>query len=237
MVSETMDAAAIVGAVDTSGIQELSAGEYAKTVAERLPRDFVRMYHPDGTSSVVQLPPLGKNGKGQGDRQRKILHYMTNKLVRGKQWWYPSPPPGWTPKTPRYSCFLPGCERNREPNILTLFDLYQHFNHKHQDESKMFEGVLAAIQKKLSAEIPPELAEQLGLDVKTKNLDETQFAQVMMGQHLVPPDAAVEMLAEDAATELTRHDCPDCGWVNENNTAAGLGMHQARWCKKAEVSV
>ena len=201
MVSETLDASALMG-VDTSGVQELSSGDYAKTVEERLPRDFVRMYHPDGTSSIVQLPPLGKSGKGAGDRQRKILHYMMNKKVRGKQWWYPAPPPGWTPKTPRYSCFLAGCDRNREPNLYTLFDLFQHFNHKHPDETKLYEGVLKAIQAKLSAEIPPELAEQLGLDAGTKSLNEQQFEKVMQGEHLVPAGALTEMLAPDAAAEL-----------------------------------
>jgi len=237
--------------VDTTGIEELTAGDYAKTVTERLPRDFVRMYHPDGTSSIVQLPPLGKSGKGRGDRQRKVLHYITNKLVKGQQWWFASPPLGWTQKTPRYSCFLPGCGRNREPNIYTLFDLLQHFNHKHPDESTMYEGVLKAIKAKLSAEIPPELAEQLGLDAGTTSLDDDQFDSVVKGEHLIPKDTLVEMLAPDAAAELNyvtahdnfadvvkaeiRHDCPDCGWHNVKNLAQGLAVHKRLHCKAVTV--
>jgi hypothetical protein len=163
-----MDAASVLGEqANTEGLAELTGGDYKRAVAENMPRDYVRMYHPDNTSSIVQLPPLGKNGKGVGDRQRKIMHYILNKKVRGKQWWFAAPPPGWEVKTPRYSCFLVGCDRNREPNLYTLFDLFQHFNHKHPDETKMYEGVLKAIQAKLSAEIPPELAEQLGLSSST----------------------------------------------------------------------
>lgn len=235
MVSQITDASTVMGPeVNTGGIQELSAGEYSRAVTERLARDYVRMYHPDGTSSVVQLPPLGKNGKGRGDRQAKILHYITNKLVRGKQWWYASPdavPGGWKPKTPRYSCFLVGCDRNREPNLYSLFDLFQHFNHKHPDETKMYEGVLKAIQQKLSAEIPPELAEQLGLTPGTTSLDETQFSQVMMGGHLAPEQMA-ELVAEDASAELAEYlVCPDCDYTTEGKVRHDSAMRLHRQAK------
>ena len=210
------DAAEIMGApADTTGIQNMAQGDYQRAVEERMPRDYVRMYHPDGTSSIIQLPPIGKNGKGVGDRQRKIMHYILNKRLRGKQWWFASPPPGWQSKTPRYSCFLVGCDRNREPNLHTLFDLFQHFNHKHPDETKMYEGVLKAIQAKLSSEIPPELAEQLGLNEGTTSLNEMQFTQVMEGAHLVPKAAMAEMLAPDASSEW-----PDSEPITVPNIAA-----------------
>jgi hypothetical protein len=236
MVNQVADASSVLGAeTDTTGLTELTKGDYSRAVTENLPRDYVRMYHPDNTSSIVQLPPLGKNGKGAGDRQRKIMHYILNKKIRGQQWWFASPPPGWQEKTPRYSCFLVGCDRNREPNLHSLYDLYTHFTHKHHDETKLYEGVLKAIQQKLSAEIPPELAEQLGLAANTKSLDDAQFAQVMTGEHLVPPAAMQDMLADDAATELVQRDCDVCGWKNEKNTAAGLEIHKTRWCKRTEV--
>lgn len=251
-----MDAAEIMGGTtaDTAGIQEMARGDYQRAIHEAMPRDYVRMYHPDNTSSIVQLPPLGKNGKGIGDRQRKIMHYILNKRVRGKQWWFASPPEGWAPKTPRYSCFLVGCDRNREPNLHTLFDLFQHFNHKHPDETKMYEGVLKAIQQKLSAEIPPELAEQLGLDSNTKSLDDTQFAKVMTGANLVPTEAMAEMLAPDAAEELGSavtgmadvlagapgpFDCTDCDWTPKSQTQrpdTALRAHRMHKHKK-EVAV
>ena len=81
--------------------------------------------------------------------------------------------------------------------------------------------MLKAIQAKLSAEIPPELAEQLGLDAGTKSLNEQQFEKVMQGEHLVPPGALTEMLAPDAAAELVEtrgaFDCPDCDWTPKPN--------------------
>lgn len=231
---------------DTTGIQDMARGDYNKAVHEAMPRDYVRMYHPDNTSSIVQLPPLGKNGKGIKDRQQKIMHYILNKRVRGKQWWFASPPSGWAPKTPRYSCFLVGCDRNREPNLYTLFDLFQHFNHKHPDETKMYEGVLKAIQAKLSQEIPPELAEQLGLDSSTKSLNADQFAKVMEGGNLVPPEAMADMLAPDAAEELTpalSHSdpnvlsCADCDYTTAGKTRHDVAIRFHRMAKhKPEVA-
>lgn len=234
-----MDAASIMGAADdaaVAGINDLAVGEYKRNVQESMPRDYVRMYHPDNTTSIVQLPPIGKNGKGIKDRQQKIMHYVLNKRKAGKQWWYASPPAGWEPKVARYACFLQGCDRNREPNLHTLFDLFQHFNHKHPDETKMYEGVLKAIQQKLSTEIPPELAEQLGLDSSTRSLDEGQFAQVMTGQNLVPAEQMVEMLAPDASVELEADEAPTgfltcavdgCGYTTEGKTEHefALTMH------------
>lgn len=240
-----MDASSVLGdQADTTGIAELTAGDYNRAVAETMPRDYVRMYHPDNTTSIVQLPPLGKNRKGAGDRQRKIMHYIMNKKVRGKQWWFAAPPPGWQVKTPRYSCFLVGCDRNREPNIYTLFDLFQHFNHKHPDETKMYEGVLKAIQVKLSAEIPPELAEQLGLDSSTKSLNDKQFAKVMTGANLVPADALAEMLAPDAAEELEGRplvqsflSCADCGYTTEGKTKHAFALAGHRRLQHAQEAV
>ena len=248
-----MDAASVLGdQANTDGLAELTGGDYKRAVAENMPRDYVRMYHPDNTSSIVQLPPLGKNGKGAGDRQRKIMHYILNKKVRGKQWWFAAPPAGWAPKQMRYSCFLVGCDRNREPNIDTLFNLFQHFNHKHPDETKMYEGVLKAIQQKLSQEIPPELAEQLGLDSSTKSLNDTQFQKVMTGANLMPPETLVEILASDAGEVLTQeaavltgavlgvrvYTCPDCDWkpkVSAKRPQMALAGH--RRVKHAEVAV
>ena len=233
---------------NTDGIQDMARGDYKKAVHEAMPRDYVRMYHPDGTSSIVQLPPLGKNGKGVKDRQQKIMHYILNKKVRGKQWWYAAPPEGWQPKVARYSCFLQGCDRNREPNLYTLFDLFQHFNHKHPDETKMYEGVLKAIQAKLSSEIPPELAAQLGLDESTKSLNDSQFAAVMQGSNLVPAEAMAEMLAPDAVAELpvmevtvTRapSGCADCDWKSKpgaKNPSIALRAHRMHK-HKTEVPV
>lgn len=247
-----MDAASVLGEqANTDGIAELTGRDYTRAVAENMPRDYVRMYHPDNTSSIVQLPPLGKNGKGSGDRQRKIMHYILNKKIRGKQWWFAAPPPGWEPKVARYSCFLVGCDRNREPNLHTLFDLFQHFNHKHPDETKMYEGVLKAIQQKLSQEIPPELAEQLGLDSSTKMLNDDQFSQVMTGEHLVPAEELAEMLAPDAAEELAvvgmsealadakgAFDCADCDWTPKPAaTRPDIALRGHRTHKHTEVAV
>ncbi len=245
MVSQIIDASSVIGpAADTTGIEELTAGDYAKTVTERLPRDFVRMYHPDDTSSIVQLPPLGKNGKGRGDRQRKILHYITNKLVRGKQWWFASPPAGWQPKTARYACFLEGCGRNREPNMFSLFQVYRHFLGKHPDESPMYEGVLKAIQQKLAQEIPPELAEQLGLAAGTTSLNDAQFDKVMMGANLIAPDQLTEMLAPDAAEELKGKPsvqaylvCADCDYTTEGKTKHEFALAGHRRAKHAREAV
>lgn len=244
------DAVEVMGGAvaNTEGIQDMARGDYQRAVTEAMPRDYVRMYHPDNTSSIVQLPPLGKNGKGMKDRQQKIMHYILNKKLRGKQWWFASPPPGWQPKVARYSCFLVGCDRNREPNLHTLFDLFQHFNHKHPGEVPLYESVLKAIQAKLSAEIPPELAQQLGLDASTKSLDEAQFHKVMEGGNLVPAVAVAEMLAPDAAVELADEpvisktdglytlgpqvanvlSCADCAYttVGKQRHAAALRMHR-----------
>ena len=116
MVQAPVDASSVMGGVDTEGlqdVQELARGRYSEGVKEAMPRDYVTMYHPDGTTSIVQLPIIGKTNRAKRvqERQQKIMHYMVNKRRNGQQWWFSSPPPGWAPSPLPYRCPVEGCER------------------------------------------------------------------------------------------------------------------------------
>jgi len=103
----------------------------------------------------------------------------------------------------------------------------------------MYEGVLKAIQQKLSQEIPPELAEQLGLDPGTTSLNEQQFAKVVVGEHLVAPDVLTEMLAPDASAELEAApflSCADCDYTTQGKTKHEFALQGHRRAKHNEVA-
>lgn len=152
------DASTVMGAseIDSSAIDELARGEYKRGVSENMPRDYVTMYHPDGSTSIVQLPPLAKNGKNLGDRQRKLMHFILNKkrvvrqadgTMKSVQWWYPSPPAGWKPTETPWRCPVQEC--TRAGGLKDLLNLWRHIKSKHPGECEMYEGVLTAIKKRL----------------------------------------------------------------------------------------
>lgn len=168
MVTEYRDASAILGTssdTDLGVVADMAKGEYARNVTENLPRDYVQMYHPDGTTSLVQLPPLGRNGKNIGDRQKKIMHFILNKKREGKQWWYPSPPAGWQPQELKWRCPVQGC--TRAGGLPDLLNLYRHIFQKHPGEKELYEGVIKAIKTKLAEAIPADLATLLNEDGDT----------------------------------------------------------------------
>ena len=162
------DAATVLGptaageGLDLDGIQQLAASEYKRGVSEAMPRDFVTMYHPDGTSSVVQLPPLGKSGQGIHDRQQKIIHYIANKRKNGQQWWFASPPEGWKPAELPYRCPVEGC--TRAGGMPDLLNLWRHIQQKHPGEVPLYGGVIKAIQEKLESQVPADLSKLLAID-------------------------------------------------------------------------
>ncbi len=160
------DAAALLGVpgneTELEGIQELAATEYKRGVSESMPRDFALMYHPDGTSSVIQLPPVGKGGQGLRDRQQKIIHLITNKRKNGKQWWFASKPEGWTPAELPYRCPVTGC--TRAGGLPDLLNLWRHIQQKHPGEVPLYEGVMKAIQEKLQSQVPADLSKLLAID-------------------------------------------------------------------------
>lgn len=154
------DASTIMGEtqVDAGAIDDIARGEYARNVGENMPRDYVQMYHPDGSTSIVQLPPLGRNGKGLGDRQRKLMHYVLNKKAPMKQpdgtmkmvqWWYPSPPAGWKPADLPWRCPVQEC--TRAGGLKDLLNLWRHIQNKHPGEVELYEGVIKAIKERLTA--------------------------------------------------------------------------------------
>lgn len=222
------DAASVLGsatATDLSGIDELAQGEYRRSVVEAMPRDYVTMYHPDGTVSTVQLPPLGKNGKNRGVRQQKILHYVMNKRRNGQQWWFASPPPGWVPSPLPYRCPVAGCTRTG--GVPDLLNLWRHINQKHPGEVELYQGVMNAIKARLAAAVPADLQALL---------DGTDEAPEQEGVSFTDADTA---LAEDAQImtaavspdtfEGNPYECNDCDWKPKpgaQQPRAALMMHR-----------
>lgn len=165
MAQEVLDAAQVLGpsaaGIDPSAVDAMAIGEAQRRIAEGLPTDLATMYHPDGTTSLILLPPLGKNGRGVGDRRRKIMHYVADKKgPNGEQWWFPSPPPGWEPQPLPIRCPVVNCERTG--GLPDLLNLWRHIQNKHPGEVPIYQGVLNQIQRKLEVTLSPELAAMLG---------------------------------------------------------------------------
>lgn len=165
MGQEAIDAAEVLGpiatGIDPSAVDAIAIGEAQKRIQEGLPTDLALMYHPNGTTSVILLPPLGKNGRGVGDRRRKIMHYISDKKgPDGEQWWFPSPPPGWTPQPLPIRCPVTGC--TRAGGLPDLLNLWRHMQNKHPGETPLYQGLLNQIQHKLETSLSPDLAAMLG---------------------------------------------------------------------------
>jgi len=215
------DAASVLGEdIDTGGVQEVAAQRYEHGVAERMPRDFATMYHPDGSTSVILLPPLGKTGKNVADRRQKILHYIMNKRgPTGEQWWFAKPPPGWVPQPLPYRCPVEGC--TRRGGLPHLRAVWMHIRHKHPEETILYQGILSSIEKQLQEQVAPDFLKVLGRDVPASEVPEPDKD--------VLAEAAVD--AAPAGTELAEYTC-ECGkdYADRKNPKLSLGAHKRLHC-------
>lgn len=220
-------------------LNRIASGEYRRTVKENLSRDYVTMYHPDGTTSVVQLPPLGKTGKGRQDRIQKITHYMVNKLKNGQRWWFASPPPGWKPAPTPWRCPVQEC--TRAGGLKDLLNLWRHINNKHPGEKELYQGVLKAIQERLAAEVSIDLNKLLiagdtDVDVADSKLliseEEIAAAKFQDAASLLAEEP--ELVAAQVPPETFEPERPtsfcDCGWENKKGTKQGMAVHQRLHC-------
>jgi hypothetical protein len=251
MVSKYADASTVMGdtQVDTTAINDLARGEYSRAVNERMPRDYVQMYHPDGSTSVVQLPTLSKGGKNVGDRQRKLMHYVLNKKASVKQpdgtmkrvqWWYPSPPPGWKAAEMPWRCPVQEC--TRAGGLKDLLNLWRHIKSKHPGEVELYQGVLTAIQKRLAEATAVNLDSLFrggGNDgeqplVSEADLEAAKFedaANILNEMEAAPPPVAPETFLPDALS------CELCDWRSKPDAQMperALRMHIMVKHKKEE---
>ena len=215
------DAATVIGGnadMDLAAIEDLARGEYRRGVQEVMSREFVTMYHPDGTSSIVQLPPLPKDGRPQGkalqERQQKILHYSMHMKKDGKQWWFASPPPDWTPTPLPYRCPVESC--TRAGGLPDLLNLWRHIQQKHPGEVELYAGVMAAIKTKLENAIPVDLQKLL----------DTEPATISEGDKAA--DEAVAAYGDPVGEDTFVAQCGQCGKVapeDHENAEAWLRGH------------
>lgn len=237
-----MDASTLMNdtQMDMQAIDQMAAGEYRQSVREQMPRDYVQFYHPDGTTSIVQLPPAGKNGRGRKDRQQKIMHMVMNKrrsvrqpdgTFKSVQWWYPSPPAGWEPQPLKWRCPVQEC--TRAGGLPDLLNMYRHIMQKHPGEKDLYEGVIKAIKQKLAAAIPADLATLLSEDgekapvIAQAEIDAARFE-----------DAASVMDTPAVAPETFSPLACACGWTTEKGEHSLLSHQRSRWCplNQKEVS-
>lgn len=212
------DAASVLGEdIDTAGVQDLAAQRYDGAVAERMPRDFATMYHPDGTTSVVLLPPLGKTNRNIADRRQKILHYIMSKRgPKGEQWWFAKPPEGWTPQPLPYRCPVEGC--TRRGGLPHLRAVWMHIRHKHPEETILYQGILSAIEKKLQDQVEPDFLAVLGQEPATEAVPEPLIDEQPIEPDVTAPEVPV---------------CA-CGWrprPTSKDYEASLRTHQRLHCK------
>lgn len=231
MVSQYADASTVMGdtRVDTDAIADLARGEYKRAVGEKMPRDYVQMYHPDGSTSIVQLPPLSKNGKNLGDRQRKLMHYVLNKrglmkqpdgTMKMVQWWYPSPPAGWKPADMPWRCPVQEC--TRAGGLKDLLNLWRHIKSKHPGEVEMYEGVLTAIKKRLQEATAMNLDTLFqggGNDGEQPVVSEEdlQAAKFQDAASVLDVSALEGAVVPDVFTQ-DRVSCRDCAWQSKPGT-------------------
>lgn len=122
--------------------------------------NFIRFYHPDGTWSDLAAPTFNSK-RPTPYRERFIMQYLKKRGPDGGKWFFLSqqaPPP----EAP-FRCFVAPGGRQCTKKLRTLPDLYMHVMTRHTEESKMYGEVLAALNKKMQAQLDPELVKQLGL--------------------------------------------------------------------------
>ena len=223
------DAQAILGdagQVDLSGLEDMAKGEFNREVKTRMPRDYVTMYHPDGTSSVIQLPPLPKEGLPQGkviqERQQKVMHLVLNKKRAGKQWFFASPPPGWKPADLPWRCPVETC--TRAGGLPDLLNLYRHIEQKHPGEKEIYQGVLTAIKEKLAQAIPADLQALLASTDQPVISDGDKAAaeaELAFSEPAVPDDTFVPRCTRCEKTAPEGHANPEA-WLRGHM----LGAHK-----------
>lgn len=166
----TPDAADILGRygdrikeAHTQGVDDIARQVYDKAVQTENANDLCTMYHPNGTTSLVLLPPIGRGGRGIVSRRKKLMRYIMEKRgPKGEQWWFASPPDGWEPQGTPLRCPVQGC--SRAGGLPDLLNLWRHIQQKHPGEVPLYQGLLNAIQLKLQGQLEPDLSSILGLN-------------------------------------------------------------------------
>jgi hypothetical protein len=139
-----------------------------------------------------------------------------NKKVKGQQWWFASPPPGWVPSSLPYRCPVEGCERTG--GLPDLLNLWRHIMQKHPGEVELYQGVLTAIKAKLEQAVPADLQKLLdtGPVLSEEDLD--------VANADLPTEPAVA-----PETFGTPYACGDCDWkpkAGAKQPRAALLMHR-----------
>lgn len=243
MTTATTEASSIMKDADLSGVSEINEvvdQAYKQGVRENMGREYVTMYHPDGTTSLVQLPPPSRT-RGYADARQKLLHYIMNKRgSRGEQWWFASPPSGWTPAELPYRCFVSRCTRTG--GFSTLEDVLDHAEGKHPREWPRYRKVVDAMQNEIARLAMERTTDQLNLPKGTE-ISESNIHDVLKGKasKVVSLDPYVPDAGEFMAPETTEGwELPkpaiqcECGWAPEadkKNPEQALAMHKRRWCK------
>ncbi len=218
MVNAPTDAAEILGTaaegIDPAAVDAIALAGAQSRVQEGLPTDLATMYHPNGTTSTILLPPLGKNGRGAGDRRQKIMHYIADKKgPKGEQWWFASPPPGWKPQPLPVRCPVVGCDR--AGGLPDLLNLWRHMQNKHPGEVPLYQGLLNQIQQKLEHDVSPDLAALLG------NAPEEPAAEESPAED--PPSEEADGVCGDCEASVPQdHENPEA-WLRGHR----LGAHGA----------
>jgi hypothetical protein len=170
------------------------------------------------------------------------MHYVLNKKAPLKQpdgrmkmvqWWYPSPPAGWTAQDTPWRCPVQEC--TRAGGLKDLLNLWRHIKSKHPGEVDLYEGVLKAIKTRLS-------------EATAMNLDALFTGGGNDGEMPLVSEAELEAAKfEDAANVMGDLPMPqvapgvfvgaqgkfcDCGWEDKKGT--GMPLHRRRWCPLKE---
>lgn len=209
------DASALLDPQVMAGAEELAR----RNITSELGSDVARMYHPDGTTSLILLPPLARNGKNLNDRRMRVMHYVMNKRgPKGEQWWFATPPEGWQPQPLPYRCPVDGC--TRAGGLPNLRQVWMHIRHKHPEESVLYQGVLKAIEAKLQGEVEPNLMAALGVDMPKTEATEQAPTPIY--------DIPARPSESPSATTGKTLNCRECGYetrATAKSAKAALNMH------------
>jgi len=126
--------------------------------------NFIRFYHPDGTHSTLAAPTF--NPKMPTPFRKRFLQHWLAKRKDGKKWFF------LTRQAPEAElpvrCFVKPGGVQCTKRMQSLPDLFMHIKAKHGEESKLYGNFMAAIERKMQADVDPETLRTLGLDETPK---------------------------------------------------------------------
>lgn len=163
--------------------------------------NFVRFYHPDGTTSDLPAPTFNPQ-RPTNYRKRFLQYWLGKRGPNGGRWFF------LKPQAPRaelpHRCFVAPGGRQCTKRLPTIPDLYMHVMAKHGEEAKLYADVLEAMRRKMQTQLDPETVRTLGLGESPAGAPAQEGPEV----HYCRVDGCPRFFDSEAGRNQHEYTCP-----------------------------